>query len=210
MKVIAINGCARKNGNSAKMLEYAIRGARENGAKISSVNLYDLNYKGCTGCYACKKLGGSSYGRCAVRDDLTHVLDMAIDADAVLMASPIYWHDVTGELRSFMERFLFPTYTYSKERNKLYPHRIKIGMIYTMNLQESTYKDLILDHKKIFDRVIGDCEYVVAENTYQFDDYSQYDANMFDLEEKAMQRIEKFPIECENAYEMGKRLTNRG
>src|ERR1035437_7849512 len=139
MKVRAINGGARKNSNSATMLKHAMKGAKEAGAEIELVNLYSLKYKGCTGCVKCKLLGGKSFGRCAQRDELTPVLEDAIGSDALLLASPIYFNDVTGALRSFLERFWFPTITYTKERKFLYPKRIKVGMIFTTNAPSNFY-----------------------------------------------------------------------
>jgi multimeric flavodoxin WrbA len=50
MKVIAINGSPRKNGNTAKMLKSGLEGARENGAETQIYNLYDLKFTGCVSC----------------------------------------------------------------------------------------------------------------------------------------------------------------
>jgi multimeric flavodoxin WrbA len=206
MKLLALNASARKNGNSATMLNSAIEGAGSAGAETKLIHLYDLNYKGCRGCHACKLLGGKSFGRCAQRDDLTPVLAEAIEADALVVASPIYWNDVTGELRSFFERFWFPTMTYTKERTLLYPRRIKVGMIFTTNAPAKFYTDFYDGLVKTSTRLIGETEYVTAENTWQFDDYSKYAADMFDVEAKKRRRAEVFPVECRNAYEMGQRL----
>ncbi|HEX7468762.1 MAG TPA: flavodoxin family protein [Methanobacterium sp.] len=63
MKVIAVNGSPRKKFNTAKLLENALEGAVSEGAETELFNLYDLNYKGCKSCFACKIKGGRSYGR---------------------------------------------------------------------------------------------------------------------------------------------------
>jgi multimeric flavodoxin WrbA len=206
MKVLALNGSARKNGNSATMLKHAIKGAKEAGAAVKLINLYDLNYKGCTGCESCKLLGGKSFGRCAKRDELTPVLTEAIAADVLLMASPIYFNDVTGILRSFLERFWFPAITYTKERTLLYPKRIKVGMIFTTNAPSEFYRNFYDSLVQASARIIGDTEYVTAEDTWQFSDYSKYAADMFNAEAKKRRHEEVFPEECRRAYEMGKRL----
>ena len=108
MKVIAINGSPRKNWNTATMLEKALEGTASEGAETELIHLYDLNFKGCTSCFACKLKDGKSYGKCAMKDELTHVLDKLKDVDAVILGSPIYLGNCTGEMRSFMERFIFP------------------------------------------------------------------------------------------------------
>ena len=206
MKVLALNSSARKNGNSATMLKHAIEGAKETGAETRLVNLFDLNFKGCRGCESCKLLGGKSFGRCAQRDDLTPVLTETIDSDVLLMASPIYFNDVAGTLRSYLERLWFPTITYTKERKLLYPKRIKVGMIFTTNAPSKFYADFYAGFVSTSSRLIGQTEYVTAEDTWQFDDYSKYAADMFDVEAKRRRHEEVFPEECRKAYDMGKRL----
>jgi multimeric flavodoxin WrbA len=111
--IIAVNGSPRKNGNTAMMLEKALEGAASQGAATELIHLYDLNFKGCTSCFACKLKDGKSYGRCAVRDDLSPVLDRIHDADALILGSPIYFGMVTGEMRSCMERLLFQYLAYT-------------------------------------------------------------------------------------------------
>ena len=84
--VIAFNGSPRKNWNTAKLLEKALEGASSEGAETELFHLYDINFKGCTSCFACKVRGGKSYGRCAVKDELTPLLKRIEDkADAIIL-----------------------------------------------------------------------------------------------------------------------------
>ena len=71
MKVLAINGSPRTKWNTAALLNNALEGAASQGAETELVHLYRLNYKGCVSCFSCKLKGGKSYGRCAVKDELT-------------------------------------------------------------------------------------------------------------------------------------------
>ena len=84
MKVMAFNGSPRKKWNTATLLEKALEGAASRGAETELIHLYDLNYKGCISCFACKTKGGESYGRCAVEDDLAPVFRKIEKADAVI------------------------------------------------------------------------------------------------------------------------------
>jgi multimeric flavodoxin WrbA len=113
MHVIAINGSPRKHWNTATVLEQALEGAKTKGATTEIVHLYDLDYKGCHSCFECKKIGGKSYGRCAVKDGLTPLLDRALAADALICGTPVYFGAETGEMRSFLERLMFPVATYT-------------------------------------------------------------------------------------------------
>jgi len=74
MKVLAINGSPRTKCNTATLLNNALEGAASQRAETELVHLYKLNFKGCISCFACKLKNGESYGRCAVKDDLTPIL----------------------------------------------------------------------------------------------------------------------------------------
>ncbi len=214
MKAIAINGSPRKKWNTATLLERALEGAALEGAETEIIHLYDLNFKGCISCFACKLKDGKSYGKCAMNDELTPVLEKLKDADAVILGSPIYLGNSTGEMRSFMERYIFPFLVYSENPRSLYPGNIPIGYIYTTGAKEENF-DVFGLHKVIelnegvATRIFGYSESLYSTDTYQFDDYSKYVANRFDPEEKAKRRDEVFPKDCEKAFEMGIRFIKR-
>ena len=64
MNVIAFNGSPRKKWNTATLLKKALEGAASQGAETELIHLYDLAFKGCISCFACKTKGGKNYGRC--------------------------------------------------------------------------------------------------------------------------------------------------
>lgn len=122
MKIIAFNGSPRKKWNTALLLEKALEGAASKGASTELVHLYDLAYKGCTSCFACKLLGGASQGRCAMQDELSpYLAQIEQEADAIVLGSPIYFGSISGEMRSFMERLLFAPLIYSKPPRSVFP-----------------------------------------------------------------------------------------
>jgi multimeric flavodoxin WrbA len=114
VKVLAINGSPRKRWNTATLLNNVLEGAASQGAETELIHLYDLDYKGCRSCFSCKLIGGKSYGRCATKDDLTPVLEKIQLVDALILGSPIYFGEVTGAMRSFLERLLFPNTVYDE------------------------------------------------------------------------------------------------
>jgi multimeric flavodoxin WrbA len=190
MKAIAINGSPRTKWNTATLLEKALEGAASEGAETEIIHLYELNFKGCISCFACKLKDGKSYGECAMNDELTPVLKKLKDADAVILGSPIYLGNSTGEMRSFMERYIFPFLVYSENLRSLYPKNTPIGYIYTTGAKEENF-DVFGLHKVIelnegvATRIFGYSESLYSTDTYQFDDYSKYVADRFDPEEKA-------------------------
>jgi len=212
MKILAICGAKQKNRNTAEMLKAAYEGALSvGGAEGEFVWLYDLDYNGCSGCHACKVKGGVSFAKCAMRDDLTPVLEKAIEADVILLGSPMYFGDVTGNIRQFIERFYFPGITYNmpkpgEGRVPTYPKKCKMGWVFTMNAPGDFYKSYFEQQMNTALVVAEKSEYVMAWGTQQFEDYDKYEASMFDVPTVKQRHIEQFPKDCEAAYEMGKRL----
>jgi multimeric flavodoxin WrbA len=211
MKFVAFNGSPRKNWNTATLLKKALEGAASQGAETELIHLYDLNYKGCKSCFACKTKGGKSYGKCAIKDDLAPILGKVEEADAIILGSPIYFGSVSGEMRSFMERLLFPYLSYSDPPRSLFPKKIHTGFIYTMNATEELMEKYGFGqhpglNRMVLKMIFGASELLLSFDTYQFEDYSKVVADRFDPEKKAKRRREVFPQECEKAYEMGVRF----
>jgi multimeric flavodoxin WrbA len=99
MKALAINGSPRKAWNTATLLKNTLDGAASQGAETKLIHLYDLDFKGCTSCYACKLKNGKSYGKCGMNDNLTPILENIFnDIDVLLLGSPIYFGTATGEM----------------------------------------------------------------------------------------------------------------
>jgi multimeric flavodoxin WrbA len=212
--VIAINGSPRKKWNTATLLEHALEGAKLQGAETELVHLYDLDYKGCTSCFACKLKDGTSYGKCAVKDDLAPVLEKIANADALILGSPIYFGIVTGEMRSFMERLLFPNLTYTRPLQSLVPRQIPTAFMYTMNVSEQLMKEIYDPHiaanESVLKMTFGQCESLYCNETLQFEDYDKVVFSYFDPEELRHRHREVFPQDCKRAFELGVRLVTAG
>ena len=216
MKAIFINGSPRKQWNTAKMLESAMNGAQEAGAEVELVHLYEIDFKGCKSCFACKIKNSKTNGVCALKDDLRPILERCRQADVVVLGSPVYYSYPTGEIRSFMERLLFPIGTYLYEKGKHITLRDKVipsAMIFTMNcpqdyMKKIGYPPILEENTKVLADIYGYAETLYACNTYQFSDYSRYDFNLFSEEEKRQYRDQHWQTDLQNAYDLGKRLVD--
>ncbi|MGA2918407.1 flavodoxin family protein [Methanoregula sp.] len=210
MNVLAINGSPRKKWNTATLLQNTLDGAASKGAETELVHLYDLTYTGCTSCFACKLKDGKSYGKCAVRDELTPVLEKIPDVDALILGSPIYFGDVTGMMRCFMERLFFPYLTYTRPPVSLFPGKIPTAFVYTMNVSEQlmneNYGTLIGANEQVLARMFGHAESLFANETLQFEDYDKVVFSYFDPEERRERWKTVFPQDCKRAFELGVRL----
>ncbi len=106
MKIITLLGSPRSQGNSCTIARRFQATAAALGAEIKSFELNRLTYRGCQGCYACKQ----GQENCILNDDLTEVLAAVAEADVLLLATPVYYGDMTAQLKGFMDR----TYSYLK------------------------------------------------------------------------------------------------
>ena len=215
MKIFAINGSPRKNYNTAKLLDSFLDGASSacEDAEVELINLYDLNYKGCTECYACKVKDSPNYGKCTYPDDITELLQRMSQADVIAFGSPIYFSDLSGQLRCFLERMFYPFTAFKKDSDRVIaPKKIRTAYFYSMNVNEEVAKmakyadNLAVTHgwtKHIWGY---DPEVLFAYDTYQFENHSKYVADIWDWDHKKKWHEEQFPKDLESAFEIGKKL----
>lgn len=209
-KVIIVNGSPRKNGNTSELLKKAEEGARLAGAEVECISLYDLNYKGCVSCFTCKIKGGKMEGKCSQADDLLVVFEKIEKADTLILGSPFYFSNVTAAMRSFLERLLFQYKVYDEKGTSLFPKKIKTGFIVTTGAPElEFYKVLLNNITGSLSQTLGSSEYIFSTDTYQFDDSGRYEISGIDVVKKLEIREKQFPIDCQNAFDFGKRLAEK-
>ena len=212
VKALFINGSPRKNFNTAQLLQKAMEGAKEAGAEVEMVNLYDrnLNYKGCMSCFACKVKGGKK-GVCSFPDDLKPIMECAMEADVLVCGSPVYCGYPTAGLRAFMERLIFPAVNYADFRHPVINKPKRSATIFTMNCpDEEMYHannyHILMDTNAHQLGMFGPTEVLYSFDTYQFNDYSRYDAEGLPAEWKAEKHRTQFPLDLDAAYNLGRRL----
>jgi len=210
MKVLAINGGPRKNWNTDSLLKAVLDGAAAAGAETEMVYLYDLKFRGCVSCLACKLRKEPRPCRCVLRDELTAVLDKAHEADALVLGSPIYFGEVTGMMRCFIERLLFQYLNYDDHTHPLSPRK-RTAMVYTMNAPEAMFPEIGYD--VLFQRYeawmklyFGECSTLLCTETLQVRDYDRYHLGMFDGEARKARRETVFPRDLKKARELGTQL----
>jgi len=98
-KIIGIAGSARKRGNSTTLMRSALKAAEAKGFETKEIYLNGLNFKGCQGCPKC-----SPKGKCILNDDLAPVMEELRGAEGWILASPIYFDSISGQLKTFFDR----------------------------------------------------------------------------------------------------------
>jgi multimeric flavodoxin WrbA len=99
-QLLILEGSPRKKGNSHTLAARAADGAKELDAQVETVYLHGLKISPCNGCDACLKTGV-----CTVKDDMQTLYPKITSADALLLASPIYWYSYTGQLKVCIDRW---------------------------------------------------------------------------------------------------------
>lgn len=102
MKVVAFNGSARKNGNTAMMINYMFEQLAKEGIETEMVQLSGEHPHGCIACYQCFK---KKDGRCIVDVDcINSCIDKMVAADGIVLASPTYFADISTEMKALIDR----------------------------------------------------------------------------------------------------------
>ncbi len=101
-KLVAFIGSPRKDGNTAALVGEIVRGAQAAGAQTAVFDLYAMNIAPCQSCFTCRQEPA-----CSQQDDMAAAYQSIKDADAVVIGSPVYMHQVTGQTKTFLDR-LFP------------------------------------------------------------------------------------------------------
>ncbi|MCX6648121.1 MAG: flavodoxin family protein [Candidatus Bathyarchaeota archaeon] len=100
MKILALNGSPRRRGNTDLLVDAALAEAAKHGHKGEKLYLYDYEIKPCVDCRACKK--GELV--CVLKDDMPKIYEAIDAADALVLATPIYWYGPTAKMKLLIDR----------------------------------------------------------------------------------------------------------
>jgi multimeric flavodoxin WrbA len=100
-QIVIVKGSPRENGNSTTLADQVAKGAREAGATVESFYLHGMEINPCDACDACH---AEPYSGCIVEDDMHLLYPKLEEADAIVIASPIYWFTVSAQTKLFMDR----------------------------------------------------------------------------------------------------------
>lgn len=99
-KVLILSGSPRKGGNSDALCDEFARGALKSGNEVEKVRVAEKKIGYCRACYYCRDHGGE----CAVKDDMKELLQKIIDADVIVLASPVYFYSIDAQLKTVIDR----------------------------------------------------------------------------------------------------------
>ena len=109
MKILVLNGSPRPNGNTAAMVKTFKDEAEAAGHQVVAFNVCKMNIKGCLACEYCH---GKGHGTCIQKDGMQEIYSALTDTEVIVLAAPIYYHGISGQLKCVIDRFysaLYPT-----------------------------------------------------------------------------------------------------
>ena len=208
MKTIILNGSPRKDWNTALLLKSAKEGAEAAGAETEYIDLFDLKYAGCRSCLACKRKGVPEPCRCYFQDELTPVLERVWKADRLILGSPIYFGEPTGQIRNFLERVIFPALSYNSF-STVFQGKVDVDVFLTMNAPEEAYEKLyrakMEEYFEPFRLLRGEIRIHPVWDTVQVRDYSKFEMAGIDGAKKQARHDALFPGALAQAFEIGKK-----
>ena len=98
-KVIVISTSLRTGSNSDMLANQFIEGAKAAGHEVEKISLIEKDIKFCKGCLACQKLG-----KCVIQDDANDIMQKVLNADVVCWATPIYYYEMSGQMKTLIDR----------------------------------------------------------------------------------------------------------
>lgn len=98
-KVLILSGSPRKNGNSDILCDEFMKGALEKGNHVEKIRVAEKNIDYCRACYGCRNTG-----TCVIKDDMSEIIEKMIEADVLVMASPVYFYSIDAQLKALIDR----------------------------------------------------------------------------------------------------------
>ena len=209
-RIIIIDGGPRKNMNTAKLLQSFTEGAKSASGdiEVKTVRLYDIDYRGGMSCMACK-LKSKASNICRFKDALAPVLEEIAQADGLVLGSPIYFGEVTGQMRAFLERLAFPWLSYN-DYSLTAPKRMPVVLVETMNgTPERNNSNHFGTMEWCITSALGEPERIIGYNTCQVAKYGNYELGSFSEEAKHAWRDAHWEEDRQKAFETGKRMAEQ-
>ena len=145
MRILILNGSPRPRGNTRQMINAFCAGADSKGHQVDVVNVCKKNIRGCLACEYCHTNG---MGKCIQKDDMQEVYALLSEAEMLIIASPIYYHGISGQLKCVIDRFYSAAYPKK-------PSRLKKAAIFLSSGDPNMYEGALFSFKGDFLDYLG-------------------------------------------------------
>ncbi len=151
MKITCIKGSPRKNANSSIIADKLLNQLKSPENEIKTFELNKLNYKGCQGCRGCF----TRAEKCTINDDLQDVLESVRESDVMILASPVYYGDITSQAKAFVDRtysYYVPDFLTNPNPSRLNPGKKMVMILSQGNPDEDAFNDIFPRYSYFFQR----------------------------------------------------------
>jgi multimeric flavodoxin WrbA len=141
MRILSLLGSPRPNGNSSTIANHFCVAAKRLGADVQTFALNGLTYRGCQGCMTCK----TKLDKCVLKDELTEVLEAVRDTDILVLSSPVYFWDISSQLKGFIDRsfsYLVPDFITNPIKSRLEPGKKLVFILAQGNPDEGLFTNI--------------------------------------------------------------------
>lgn len=104
-KILILSGSARKGGNSDLLCDEFMKGSIEAGHEVEKIHICEKTIQYCTGCGVC-----NNTHKCVLKDDMFDILNKMVEADVIVLATPVYFYSMNGQMKTLIDRSV-PRYT---------------------------------------------------------------------------------------------------
>ena len=192
MKTVVINADPKRKGVNAQLAKSALKGAQSSGAEVEYVDLYKLDLSGCRVCLICKR--DEDVCKCYWRDELSPVIEDIFNADALLVAAPIFF--------SYPSRMIYSMVSY-KTGNK-FKGKVNVGLFYTINYPKGYFEKSVRPHLKQSEDVLK-----MFNGKVVIESFSNITKNDYSnkSEEEVKLKEEQLSLDLERVFEIGAELS---
>ena len=200
MKTVVINADPKRKGINAQLAKSALKGAESAGAEVEYVDLYKLDLSGCRVCLICKR--DEEVCKCYWRDELSPVIEDIFNADALLVAAPIFFSYPSSHYMALLERMIYSMVSY-KTGNK-FKGKVNVGLFYTINYPKGYFEKSVRPHLKQSEdllKMLNGKVVIESFSNISKNDYSNKSEEEVKLKEKQLS------LDLERVFEIGAELS---
>jgi len=189
LRILGIMGSPRSGGNTDLLLDAALNGARSQGAEVEKIDVDKLNISPCREYYGCLK-----DGNCVIRDDMDALYPKLLEADGIIVASPMFFYGITAQLKAIIDRCQ-ALWARKHVLKQSWPTTGRKGAFISVGATKG---------ERLFDGSIATVKYFFKTVGVEYAE----ELLIWGVDQKG--DIQKHPSALKDAYELGQRLARKG
>ncbi len=202
---MVINAGPKRRDLNAQLAKSAAKGAESVGSDVEYIDLYKIDLCGCMTCLICKQKNQEKC-KCYWRDDLSPIIERIFDADALLVAAPIFFSAPTSHYMALLERLIYCMVSY--EVGNAFKGKVNVGLFYSINYPKDYFEKSIRPHLKQSEEVLKMLNGKVSIYTAGNISKNERSKTSPDAQKKIAQKEKEFEKDLEEVFKIGAELSS--